>query len=119
MSSTGELTHRQHAILEHITESIATRGYPPSLREIGTAVGLRSGSTVFYQLRQLDAKGYIKLESNRSRAIAVLRTAERPYTPVKLTEEELAQCRGLGQGQVPGVVERILNDRLKAIHDAE
>jgi repressor LexA len=72
--STG-LTARQRKILEFITATTTERGYPPSVREIGDAVGLSSPSSVSHQLGQLVAKGYINRDATRARAID-LRTPE-------------------------------------------
>ncbi|NYG58613.1 repressor LexA [Nocardioides daedukensis] len=65
------LTPRQQRILTTLRESIETRGYPPSMREIGETVGLTSSSSVSHQLKVLEAKGFIKRDPNRPRAIQV------------------------------------------------
>ena len=57
-SDTVRLTERQRTILDVIRTSVTTRGYPPSIREIGDAVGLTSTSSVAHQLRTLERKGY-------------------------------------------------------------
>ena len=54
-----------------IRESLASRGYPPSMREIGDRVGLTSSSSVAHQLRTLEEKGYLKRDPNRPRAMTV------------------------------------------------
>src|ERR1035437_10429282 len=66
------LTTRQRRVLEVIRNSVDRRGYPPSLREIGEAVGLQSPSSVSYQLLALERKGYLRKDPNRPRAIEVL-----------------------------------------------
>jgi repressor LexA len=66
------LSDKQQAILEVIQRSVATRGYPPSMREIGDAVGLSSLSSVTHQLNQLELAGYIRRDPNRPRALEVL-----------------------------------------------
>lgn len=66
-----ELTERQHRILEVIRETVAARGYPPSVREIGEAVGLRSPSSVHSQLATLERGGYLSKDASRPRAIEV------------------------------------------------
>ena len=68
--STG-LTPRQQRVLTTIKESIETRGYPPSMREIGERVGLTSSSSVAHQLRVLEDKGYLRRDPNRPRALSV------------------------------------------------
>jgi len=65
------LTPRQQRVLTTIKSSIERRGYPPSMREIGDAVGLTSSSSVSHQLRVLEEKGFIKRDPNRPRAIEV------------------------------------------------
>jgi len=65
------LTERQRTILDVIRTSVTTRGYPPSIREIGDAVGLTSTSSVAHQLRTLERKGYLRRDPNRPRAVDV------------------------------------------------
>ena len=69
------LSKRQVEILEYITKQTALRGYPPSVREIGEAVGLQSSSTVHSHLTQLEEKGYIRRDPTKPRAIMILKTA--------------------------------------------
>jgi repressor LexA len=69
------LTPRQRTILDVIRASVTSRGYPPSIREIGDAVGLTSTSSVAHQLRTLEKKGFIRRDPNRPRAVDV-RSAE-------------------------------------------
>ena len=66
------LSDKQQAILRAIQASIAQRGYPPSMREIGEAVGLSSLSSVAHQLGQLELSGYLRRDPNRPRAMEVL-----------------------------------------------
>ncbi|MGV9818548.1 transcriptional repressor LexA [Nocardia xishanensis] len=71
-SLTGaDLTVRQRKVLEVIRTSVSERGYPPSIREIGDAVGLTSTSSVAHQLRALERKGYLRRDPNRPRAVDV------------------------------------------------
>lgn len=79
--SAAGLTERQRTILEVIRASVTSRGYPPSIREIGDAVGLTSTSSVAHQLRTLERKGYLRRDPNRPRAVDVRGTDETP-TPV-------------------------------------
>ena len=65
------LTERQRTILDVIRASVTSRGYPPSIREIGDAVGLTSTSSVAHQLRTLERKGYLRRDPNRPRAVDV------------------------------------------------
>jgi repressor LexA len=66
------LTPRQRRVLSVIRDKVEARGYPPSMREIGQAVGLTSSSSVAHQLRVLESKGYIRRDPNRPRALEVL-----------------------------------------------
>lgn len=65
------LTERQRKVLEVIRASVTERGYPPSIREIGDAVGLTSTSSVAHQLRTLERKGFLRRDANRPRAVDV------------------------------------------------
>ncbi len=66
------LTARQRRVLAVIRDSVLARGYPPSMREIGHSVGLTSTSSVAHQLRVLEAKGFLRRDPNRPRALEVL-----------------------------------------------
>ncbi|HKP40169.1 transcriptional repressor LexA [Mycobacterium sp.] len=79
------LTERQRTILEVIRSSVTSRGYPPSIREIGDAVGLTSTSSVAHQLRTLERKGYLRRDPNRPRAVDV-RGSEDSVTPIVTTD---------------------------------
>ena len=70
------LTVRQRKVLDVIRDAVAARGYPPSVREIGEAVGLTSPSSVAHQLRSLEQKGFLRRDPNRPRAIEVVHPAE-------------------------------------------
>ena len=63
------LTPRQRKVLEAIIEAVETRGYPPSMREIGEQVGLTSSSSVAHQLSSLERLGYLRRDPNLPRAI--------------------------------------------------
>ena len=87
------LTLRQKRVLEVIRDWVERFGYPPSVREIGEAVGLTSTSSVAYQLRALEKRGYLRRDPNRPRAVGVMpadddeerESANRPrpaYVPV-------------------------------------
>lgn len=67
-----ELTPRQAMIFKYIQNVIDARGYPPSVREIGEAVGLKSSSTVHTHLVKLEKKGYIRRDPTKPRAIEIL-----------------------------------------------
>jgi repressor LexA len=70
------LTARQRRVLEEIRDSVERRGYPPSMREIGIAVGLTSPSSVAHQLAALERKGFLRRDPNRPRAIEVFMPGE-------------------------------------------
>lgn len=65
------LSARQRRILEVISDAVLLRGYPPSIREIGDATGLQSTSSVAYQLKQLEEKGFLRRDPNKPRAVDV------------------------------------------------
>lgn len=67
----GGLTPRQRKVLEVIRDWVERFGYPPSVREIGDAVGLTSTSSVHHQLRTLERKGYLRRDPHRTRAVDV------------------------------------------------
>ncbi|MDE0573351.1 transcriptional repressor LexA [Demequina sp. B12] len=82
-ASTG-LTKRQELILACIKESVDSRGYPPSMREIGQTVGLSSTSSVKHQLAALESKGFLRRDPHRPRAIEVVFPSEpAPATPAE------------------------------------
>ena len=66
------LTQRQAQTLDFIRESIESRGYPPTLREIGTHMGIRSTNGVNDHLRALERKGYLRREDMKSRALRLV-----------------------------------------------
>lgn len=68
----GRLTSRQKQILDYILDTVNNRGYPPSVREIGDAVGLSSPSTVHSHLSTLVREGFLRRDPSKPRAIEVL-----------------------------------------------
>ena len=68
-----KLTDRQRAVLEYISESITDRGYPPTLREIGNHLGIKSTNGVNDHLRALERKGYLTREDMKSRTLRLVR----------------------------------------------
>ena len=72
------ISERQQRILEFIRSEVASKGYPPSVREIGDAVGLRSSSTVHGHLIKLEELGYIRRDLSKPRAIELLDDANTP-----------------------------------------
>lgn len=67
-----KISKRQQDILTFIKEEVKLKGYPPSVREIGEAVGLASSSTVHGHLARLESKGYIRRDPTKPRAIEIL-----------------------------------------------
>jgi repressor LexA len=96
------LTVRQRKVLEVIRNSVDRRGYPPSLREIGEAVGLTSPSSVAHQLSTLERKGYLRRDPNRPRAIEVVSpdasADSRGYRGGATPEDEVATYDETGIG---------------------
>jgi repressor LexA len=68
----SKISNRQQAVLEFIKNEVREKGYPPSVREIGEAVGLASSSTVHGHLDRLEKKGLIRRDPTKPRAIEVL-----------------------------------------------
>ena len=75
-AAAADLTPRQRAILEMIHDHVQAHGYPPSVREIGDAVGLRSPSSVHAQLETLESKGYLRRDPTKPRALEMGRDPE-------------------------------------------
>ena len=71
-----KLTNRQKAVLTYISDSIHDRGYPPTLREIGNHLGIRSTNGVNDHLRALERKGYLTREDMKSRTLRLVKTPE-------------------------------------------
>jgi repressor LexA len=69
----NKISKRQQAILDYIQQNVQVKGYPPSVREIGEAVGLASSSTVHGHLSRLEKKGYIRRDPTKPRAIEILK----------------------------------------------
>src|SRR6202047_5020028 len=94
------LTWRQRKVLQVIRESVQRRGYPPSMREIGEAVGLTSTSSVSYQLSTLQKKGYLHRDVGRPRTVEVRlpgHPAVRPEPGREASREEEEA------GDIPGI----------------
>lgn len=80
----AELTPRQQKILEFIRQHVQQHGYPPSVREIGDAVALRSSSTVHGHLNRLEARGYLRRDPTKPRTIELL--SQGPVGPAAIRE---------------------------------
>ncbi len=90
-----DITKRQQDILEFIKKEIQTKGYPPSVREIGMAVGLSSSSTVHSHLATLEQKGYLKRDQSKPRALE-LSFADDSDTDMEI-EKEMVQIPIVGR----------------------
>src|SRR5487761_1036814 len=84
------LTWRQRKVLQVIRDSVQKRGYPPSMREIGEAVGLTSTSSVSYQLSTLQKKGYLHRDVGRPRTVEVRLPGHSSVRPGERAEEPAA-----------------------------
>jgi len=76
-----KLSKRQQMILDYIKNEVYVKGYPPSVREIATAVGLASSSTVHGHLSRLEKKGFIRRDPTKPRAIEVLNQVDEESIP--------------------------------------
>ncbi|MBO9610325.1 MAG: transcriptional repressor LexA [Paenibacillaceae bacterium] len=85
----GKISNRQQSILDFIKNEVKDKGYPPSVREIGEAVGLASSSTVHGHLERLEKKGMIRRDPTKPRAIEIL------------GEDEAASVYSLSVARVP------------------
>lgn len=89
----NDLSAKQQQILEYMKAEVREKGYPPSVREICEAVGLKSTSTVHGHLARLEKKGYIRRDPTKPRAIEIL--DEAPHNP-HLPTRELVQVPIVG-----------------------
>ncbi|MFT4088053.1 MAG: transcriptional repressor LexA [Gordonia sp. (in: high G+C Gram-positive bacteria)] len=85
----ASLTQRQREVLEYIRSSVRERGYPPSIREIGEAVGLTSTSSVAHQLRTLERRGLLKRDPHRPRAVNVRDDSRNPPGGAAAVDESM------------------------------
>ena len=79
--SMNKLSKRQQDILDFIKQEVNKKGYPPSVREIGEAVGLASSSTVHGHLARLETKGLIRRDPTKPRAIEIMNLEEESFIP--------------------------------------
>ena len=86
----GNISAKQQEILEYLKEVILKKGYPPSVREICTAVGLSSTSSVFNHLEKLEKNGYIRRDPAKPRCIEIVDDS------FQLTRREMAQIPVVG-----------------------
>ena len=87
----GKLTKRQQQVLDYVQRETAKNSYPPTVREIGEALGLSSSATVHTHLAALEAKGYLHRDASKSRSLTVI-SPENP-TLVSQVDEDLESLR--------------------------
>lgn len=97
-----ELTDRQSEILNFIKEFIVSNGYPPTVREIGLALGLSSPATIHSHLNKLVEKGFIKKDSSKNRALELL--VENEYAK---TDDDVVEVPLLGKVTAGNPIEAI------------
>jgi repressor LexA len=95
------LTWRQRKVLQVIRDSVQRRGYPPSMREIGEAVGLTSTSSVSYQLSTLQNKGYLRRDAGRPRTVEVRLPGHPAVRPEAEVEEPAMDITSQEAAYVP------------------
>lgn len=107
------LTKMQQKIYAYIESCIQEQGYPPSVREIGTAVGLRSPSTVHFHLKNLEEAGMISIGSGKGRAIRLTKPAEpAPVREVVYEEPDRVPIVGNVAAGSPILAEQNIEDYL-------
>ncbi len=98
------LTARQEQVLDFVRESLRVNGYPPTVREICSGLGLSSPSTVHVHLENLEARGFIKRDSSKPRALEVARDL-RPPRPLPLVGQVAAGAPILAEENIEDHVE--------------
>ena len=93
----AQLTKMQQKIYDYIADAIETKGYPPSVREIGEAVGLKSPSTVHFHIKHLEELGVLCKDGRKGRALTLPKRETKPVgqtVPLsQIREEELPANR--------------------------
>ena len=112
MGGTVELHQRQQRILEFIVDAVKAQGYPPTVREIGAAVGLCSPASVQGHLRALEAMGYIKRGSSKRRALEVVRSGESPGRPARISAVSSVPLVGRVAAGLPLLAEENIEESL-------
>ena len=88
---TENLTEKEKQVLTFIKHNVMSKGYPPSVREIGQSVGLSSSSTVHSYLKKLENKGYLRRDPNKTRAMEVVSPDAREHSHEMLEVPLLGQ----------------------------
>ena len=91
-----DLTERQEQILQYIIKEVRSKGYPPTVREIGKEVGLRSSSTVYGYLKTLEEKGYIKRDPTKPRAIEIISKKYKLSNPLEEEDKRIVKVPIIG-----------------------
>ena len=101
MGTRAETTRKERAILKFIEEQVIEKGYPPSVREIGKAIGLSSTATVHAYLAKLEKQGFIKKEDKKGRTLKVVKGSDgKPITKSNknfYTQRELVDVPIIGK----------------------
>ena len=111
----AELTPRQQKIIDFIREHVRQHGYPPSVREIGDAVSLRSSSTVHGHLNRLEARGYLRRDPTKPRTIELLANPSATGAP----ERERLGAPAADARRVPVVGRVAAGAPILAVEDAQ
>jgi repressor LexA len=115
------LSLRQRKVLQVIRDSVQERGYPPSMREIGEAVGLASTSSVSYQLSTLQRMGYLRRDANRPRTVEMRPSGHLAVRPERGAKAGPGQDGPAGQGvrSVPLVGRIAAGEPIAALEQVE
>ena len=92
-----KLTGRQQQVLEGIHKIAGDKGYPPTVREIGKLLGLRSSCTVQRHLEALERKGYLRRDRTKARSIEILQASDRTLVPVPMVSVPIVGTVAAGQ----------------------
>lgn len=106
------LTQRQREILDYLRKMLRERAYPPTVREIGLAIGLSSSSTVQNHLNTLERKGYIKRDAAKSRAIEIIERDGERRMPFNHRVVMMPIVGNVAAGS-PVLAEQNIDDRLE------
>ena len=91
------LTSRQQEVLEGIHQIISEKGYPPTVRDIGQRLGLRSSCTVQRHLEALERKGYIKRDRTKARSVEIIHAPDPTMIPVPMVPVPVVGTVAAGQ----------------------